>query len=187
MESTNNLDKILDTMSSVTKLAANVTEKKSVPALKPLNHTSDDSNKATTGSQSVNLVVDTGKKKEPKPVEKHIHEFPDNRALTEQECELALKKAQMEYDIKREEQLWTMKVEDRNWQHKIEQEKKYEKSKKRAGILAAIFAALGVGCIGYGVYRDFKHGQNSGNCTISVKTVPAPALPETTTEAGGKC
>jgi hypothetical protein len=61
---------------------------------------SDNSNRASTGSQNIQISMDAGKKKEPKPVEKHVHVYPENRSLTSEECELDLKKAQMEYDLK---------------------------------------------------------------------------------------
>lgn len=172
----NTLNKTLDTIGNVTKLAANLSEpKKDIPKPVrpiPLHQTDDNSNKASTGSQNIQIHMDTGKKKEPKPVEKHIHEFPENRPLTDQECELALKKAQMDYELRKSEQTYCMKAEDRQWQHRMEVEKKSERRRKiRNGILG-VFAALGVGAVGYSFYADYRDGKN--------RPVVQKAIPEAT-------
>ena len=129
------LEKTLDMAGSVAKIAANLSEVKKDPAPRPFTQTDDNSNRANnTGSQNVVVAVDR-KKKEPKPVEKHIHEFPEARALTEQECELALKKAQMEYELEKSKQSHIVKMDERNWQHQMELESKNEKKRRIRNII----------------------------------------------------
>ena len=128
------LEKTLDMANSVAKVAANLSEPRKEAKPDNYTHKDDNSNKAQTGSQSVIVAVD--KKKEPKPIEKHIHEFPETRALTSEECELALKKAQMDYELKRRNQDILIKESDREWQHKLEVERKNE----RKGLIRRIVA-----------------------------------------------
>lgn len=157
----NMLEKTMDTLGNVTKIAANLSEaKKEKPATPPRPMNSDDSNNAQTGNQSVNIKVESGRKqKEPKPVEKHIHEFPENRPLTSEECELALKKAQMDYELKKSEQVHFEKMDDREWQHRLEVEKKNERKGKIRRVVAGILCALGAGAVGYSVYADYRNGK----------------------------
>lgn len=168
----NTLEKALDMAGSMTKLAANLTEKRDNPPKKVVPVSSDDSNKATTGSQSVVISVDGngGKRKEPKPIEKHIHEFPEHRALTPEECELALKKAQMEYAAREREQAYLEKVKDREWQHHLEVEKVNEKKGKIRRILACLCGAGGIGLVGYSLWSDYRHSRAAA--------VAGKALPE---------
>ena len=161
------LEKTIDMMNSSLKLASNLTEKKDPPKHIPQKSSDDNSNNAQTGSQSVNVVLDTGKKKEPKPVEKHIHEFPENRPLTTEECELALKKAQMEYDLKVAQERFDEKCYDREWQHRMEVEKKNERKGKIRRIIGGILVALGAGGVGYSIYADYRDHK------INQKALPA--------------
>jgi len=166
------LEKTLDMAGSAMKLAANLSEKKETPKPTPLHQTDDNSNKATTGTQSVNVMVDSGKKREPKPVEKHIHEFPEARALTSEECELALKKAQMEYELKKSSQQHDIQMDKVKWQHQLEQEKKNERKTKIRRILGGILVACGIGTVGYSIYTDYR---NSKNIPADQKALPGNA------------
>lgn len=176
----NTLEKALDMAGSMTKLAANLTEKRDNPPQKVIPVSSDDSNKATTGSQSVVISVDGNgsKRKEPKPIEKHIHEFPEHRALTPEECELALKKAQMEYAAREREQAYLEKVKDREWQHHLEVEKTNEKKGKIRRILACLCGAGGIGIVGYSLWSDYRHSRAAA--------VAGKALPETVPAVKGE-
>ena len=173
------LEKTMDLAGSAMKIAANLTEKKEKPAPKPnverLPQLDDNSNKAQTGSQSVIVAVDKGKKKEPKPVEQHIHEFPENRALTTEECELALKKAQMQYELEKSRQEHLIKCDNLNWQHQIEMEKKNERKGKIRRIIGGILVAAGVGTVGYSIYTDYRNRQNMPPVANPVpKALPNP-------------
>lgn len=170
------LEKVLDVAGSATKLAANLSEaKKETTTTKPpvLSGDSDNSNKASTGSQNIQIALDTGKKKEPKPVEKHIHTFPENRPLTTEECELDLKKAQMEYDLKMKQEAYFQKACDRDWQRRMEQEKKNEQKGKIRRIIGGILVAIGIGSVGYSIYADYRDHKNAA--------VAQKALPEAST------
>lgn len=173
MEKNNTLEKTMDIAGSAIKLAANLSEAKKEPQKpQPFHQTDDNSNKASTGSQTVVVSMD-GKKKEPKPVEKHIHEFPEQRSLTSEECDLALKKAQMDYELKKSEQVFTQKFQEREWQHRMEQEKKNEKKGKIRRIIGCILVAVGAGSVGYSIYADYRDNKN--------KPTPVVATTETKT------
>lgn len=152
------IEKVINMADSGMKLAANLSEAKKEKVI-PVGD-SDNSNNASTGSQNIQIHMDAGKKKDPKPVEKHIHEFPDNRPMTEAECELALKRAQMDYELKKSEQVYSQKAYDREWQHKLEVEKKNEKKGKIRRVVGSILVAIGAGAIGYGIYADYRDHKN---------------------------
>jgi len=163
------IEKTLDVVGNAAKLGANLTEqKKEKPNPKSVPQTDDNSNKA---SQNIQIALDTGKKKEPKPVEKHIHTFPENRPLTSEECELDLKKAQMEYELKKSEQTYAMKVNEREWQYKMEQEKKNEKKGKIRRIIGGILVAIGISTVGYSIYADYRDHRNQ---QVAPPALPAP-------------
>ena len=164
------LDKVLDVAGSAAKVMANMSEtQKKLPI-----GDSDNSNNASTGSQNIQIHMDSGRKsKETKPVEKHIHTFPEQRALTTEECELDLKKAQMEYDYKLVQEKYFQKVDEREWLHKLEVEKKNERKRKIRNIIFGVFAAVGVGAFGYSCYCDYR-----GN---KAATGSPKALPQTST------
>ena len=165
------LEKTLDTLGNMTKLAANLSDVKPRPVVQKT-VPDDNSNNASTGNQSVNVVLDTGKKKDPKPIEKHVHTYPENRPLTSEECQLDLQKAQMDYELQKSQMIFQQKAADREWQHKMELEKKAEKKGKIRNIIIGCFAVLGIGGLGYSMWYDYKHGNNQ----------QAPkALPETFT------
>ena len=151
------------------KLAANLTEPKKETPKEPKYIPEDQSNKATTGSQTVVVSMD-GKKKEQKPVEKHIHTFPENRPLTTEECELDLKKAQMDFELAKTKEAYFQKQCDRNWEHMMEVEKKNERKGKIRRIIGGILVALGVGTVGYSIYTDYRDHKG--------QAVAPKALPE---------
>lgn len=125
--------------------------------------------------QQVQVVVGDQEKKDPKPMilrekhETHIHkEFPDNRAMTDAECELALKKAQMEHELamlkaryeqdnKEAARIDRLEREEYEKRQKEKQEEKNDKFFKKAGKWGlAILAAIGAGYGGYRGYRAWK-------------------------------
>ena len=172
------MEKTMDTLGNVTKIAANLSEANKEKHIdkQPLNRTSDDSNNASTGSQNIQIHMDTGKKKEPKPIEKHIHEFPETRPLTEQECELALKRAQMEYELKKSEQVHFQNMDKREWEHRLEVEKKNEKKGKIRRVVFGLLGAVGIGSVAYSFWADYRDHKNAAM---------APKLPDGTVKAEG--
>ena len=158
MEKNTVVEKTLETLSNATKVAANLSE----VSKKPAGDNKSDS-KASTGNQSVQVHIgDPNKKtKEPRPIEKHVHTFPELRALTPEECELDLKKAQMEYDLVKTEQAYTQKASDREWQHKMEVEKANAKKRTVRRIIAGIVGVFGISCIGYSIWSDNRNNKNT--------------------------
>lgn len=168
----NNMGKVMDALCDVTKLATNLTE---AGKEKKMVHNSDDSNNNESNpNQNVQIHIgDTPKagseKKayiiKEKPV---IHkEFPDNRALTDEECKVALEKARMEQELKYREmdfQRQRMEIERQDRLHQEEYIRKQdeqkqaqlEKRRKIRNIVGTVLGCLGIGCIGYGMYTDYK-------------------------------
>ena len=121
--------------------------------------------------QQVQVVVGDQEKKDPKPMilrekhETHIHkEFPDNRAMTDAECELALKKAQMEHELKLKEMEYQREKDERDRRDRIEREERERQQQKENEKFAGkvlkwglgVIAALGLGYGGYRGYRAWK-------------------------------
>lgn len=158
------MEKTIETIGNVTKVAANLSDaSKKEPERK-----SDNKSNASGGSNNIQLHVDTGNKKEPRPIEKHIHEFPESRPLTNEECELALKKAQMDFNLRKCEQDYFQYQDKREYEHQRELERKREKRSKIKFAIASIFCVGAAGYFGYSAYSEYKRN----------KFAPAPKLPE---------
>ena len=174
MESKINVNGVVDTLGDALKLAANLSEAKK---------DADGSSAAQSNPNQtvqIQMAPAPAEKEEKKPMvirEKpvtHIHkEFPDNRALTDAECNLALEKAKMENDIKRREMEYRQMMDEitrRDRLAKDEQERKdreerrirNEKRSKRRAIVAGIFGAVIAGLTGYSMYKDYK--AMNGSC-----------------------
>ena len=172
------MNKVMDTLSDATKLAANLSE--NVKEKKDMQHISDDSNNSVQNpNQQVQIHIGDpeGKKKEEPVVihekpETHIHkEFPDERALTADECDLALKKAQMENDLKVREMEYRRQKEEMDRRDRLfreEQERKdreesrirNDKKNKIRGIVGVVLGALGLAGLGYAIYADSRDQRN---------------------------
>ena len=171
------IEKTMDLAGNAIKLAANLSEAKKEqqnPKPVPLTQTDDNSNNAQTGNQSVVVSVEKSRKKEPKPIEKHVHEFPENRALNEQECDLAFNKAKMEYDLEKMRIEHNIRMDNMAWQHRLEQEKKNERKGKVKRIIGGILVALGVGTVGYSLYSDYRDHKNMPVPQPAPAALPAP-------------
>lgn len=174
------LEKTMEFAGNAMKLAANMTDKK----IEVVNHntkdpkklTDDNSNKASTGAQTVVVSMD-GKKKDPKPIEKHVHTFPETRPLTTEECELDLDKAKMEYELRKSELEYSIEKDKREWQYHIEQERKNERKGVFRRFIGGVLVALGVGAVGYGVYTGIRDAKNQQNTPT-----PEPVKAEGTVE-----
>ena len=158
-------EKALDLVNNTMKVAANFS-KEPEPKHIPVGD-SDNSNNASTGMQSVNVMLDT--KKPPKPVEKHIHTYPENRPLTNEECELDLKKAQMEFELKRKEQEFNERISDRIWNHALEVEKKNEKKGRIRRVIGGLVGAVSIGVLGYCIWSDYRDNKAG---SVAQKTLP---------------
>lgn len=173
------VNKITNTLSDAVKLAANLSE--NAKEKKDMQHISDDSNNNQSNpNQQVQIHIgeqDSKKKEEPvviheKP-ETHIHkEFPDDRALSDKECDLALAKAKMENDYKNKEleyRQYRAEQERRDRIAKEELERKdreerrirEEKKAKIRGIIGAVLGVLGAAGLGYCIYSDARANKSN--------------------------
>ena len=144
-------------------------------------------------------VGDPEGKKKPQVVKKtmetHIHkEFPDNRALTDAECDLALRKAQMEHELKLRELDLNMQREEIARKDRLEREERERKEEAKRqeedekSFKKAMKWILGIGgaCIGGSfVLEGWKAWQKSKRQMIASAQVPALPSP-TVVEAEAK-
>lgn len=175
MEKLNNTMKFSETFGDAIKLAANLSE--SVKDKKDISSYPDNNSISSTNpNQQVQIHIgenDSKKKEEPviiheKP-ETHIHkDFPDDRSMTDKECDLALEKAKMENNLKIEqlkfeqykydiERMDRLDREEKKRKDDIERRKRDEKKAKIRGIIGGVLAVLGAGYFGYSVYRGNRY------------------------------
>lgn len=193
--------KFSETLGDAMRLSANLSELvkgRNDDILRPRN--SDDSNTAASNpNQQVQIHIgDPENKKKEEPVvihekpETHIHkEFPDERALSDKECELALAKAKMEQEYKIREMEYNQYKYDQERQDRLAREAqkrkddeekriKNEKKAKVRRIIGAVVAIFGAGYLGYSVYRDHR---NNGTVQMdTTQTAPNPISAEGTVE-----
>ena len=179
----NKLEKSIDLAGDIVKLAANITDPKKKAPRHP-RATIDEGDKihspqTTTGSQNIHIDVGGKKDADIKPVEKHIHEFPDNRPMTEKECDLALEKAKMDYELKKADQEFNQKAYNREYEHRLEVEKKNEKRRKIRNIIAGLLAAGGVGYFGYSLWTDHRNHKTG---TAAPEKIPEVKVDNTNAE-----
>lgn len=186
-----------EALGNALKLAANLSD---VVKMKP-NVEPDNSNNANTQqnpNQTVQIKI--GDSEKPKTVgnrcyipakvvrkqpETHIHkDFPDNRALTEAECNLALEKAKMENALKIQQMEYRkfmdeicrkdrLAKEEQERKDREERRKKNEKKAKVKAIIGGIFAVLGAGALGYAIWSDSKKGScNCGTPKLTITATP---------------
>ena len=179
------VNKVTNTLGDAIKLAANLSD--SAKEKKEMSYITDDSNstQTTNPNQQVQIHIGDQDKKKEEPVvihekpETHIHkEFPDERALTDKECELALAKAKMENDYKNRELEYRQYKEDLDRRDRLnnealkrkdkeEQRAKNERKEKIAGIVCAILGVLTTAGIGYAIYSDC-HNQRLGTSSPKI-------------------
>ena len=185
------VNKVMNTLSDATKLAANLSE--SAKEKKDMPHVSDDSNNSVQNpNQQVQIHIGDpeGKKKEEPVViheklETHIHkEFPDDRALTADECSLSLKKAEMEHDFKLREMEMQRQREELDRRDRLAREEQERKDKEEARVrnekkskvrtaIAAVLAVISAVGIGYGIYADNRDQKRMQTDYAQTPTIPA--------------
>lgn len=172
----NGLEKTIEAISNVTKLAVNVTDpNKNKPEKKEYrsNQTSQPHN------QTVEVKVGEGIQQVPQPTiiekkaETHIHkDFPDNRPLTDEECKVKTHIADLEDADKEKERAFKMKVLEMELAERKEQaeyeraeaERRREEARKagkRALIIGGIFGGIALGIIGYDIYTSSRSSKTS--------------------------
>lgn len=170
------VNKALEAIANVSKTTANLTEgdKKQKKEKQSYSNRGGDTN----NQQHQQMVeVHVGEAKEqPKPVvihekpETHIHKhFPDNRALTKDECdleELRIKYQFEEEERKRafqreQEQIERAERKERETyerQERIKREEERRKARKIRNVVAGAIGAALLGYIGYSFYSDSRSG-----------------------------
>ena len=186
-------------LANISKVAANVTDpekKKEKPANENLNQ---------QHQQSVNVLVGEQEKKPSVPIivkekpETHIHKrFPDNRALTKDECDLEVTRLKLEFEEAERERAYRKEMEEKYMKERKEREEKYMKERKEreekymkereekehAERLRkeqerkqarkrrqAVAGGIGIGLIGLAVYSWMRYDRN-GN--LSDRKLPEP-------------
>ena len=177
----NGLQKVVDLGLNVSKVAANLSETaKRDKSPKQENHPQKETtNQPHNQTVEVKVGGDLGNpNQQPKIVkeksETHIHKhFPDNRELSEKECELEKYRLELEYKDKQAERDYRMIIENNRrreqkerdeYAHKQEElrRERQAKSSKTRKIIGGILFGLGVGLAGYSVYSDIRSNRSAG-------------------------
>lgn len=182
-----NVNGVVDTLGDALKLAANLSEKKD---FKP-NDSSNNTYSTPNQTVQIQLASDSNKDKEPpkpskpaKPVVIVKKDFPDNRALTPEECSLALEREKMANSFKIQEFEYRKLMDDINRRDRIareerereereKREKKAEKWAKVRTIIGCIVGLAGATCVGYSIYKDAKTINAPGTTGSYTKPVSA--------------
>lgn len=176
MEIKGNVDlgKIFETAANTTKTLANLTDegkKQNRNNSKPIK--SGDTNQQH--QQTVEVHVGSDQKEMPKPVivrekpETHIHKhFPDNRALTPEECKLEETRLQYEYTDKERERIFRQKMEERDRADRKEREeyerreriRKEEERRQQRKIRNMVCGGIGAALLGLTAYYCYTDSRN---------------------------
>ena len=184
----NMIQKGLETIANATKVAANVTEgNKKAKENKP--HDNQKGGNQTNQPHNQTVEVKVGQEHWPLPApqiiekkpETHIHKtYPDNRALTADECKLEEMRIKFEQENKVEERKYRMIVEERAYKERKEkleyerkqaEERKREMAKKRK-IRNLVGGAIGVGLFGLIAYNWYTSNRNPAVGGNSVQSLP---------------
>jgi len=196
----NMLQKGLETMANVTKIASNVTEKKKNEWKEPRNENNNFRGGNTTQqphNQTVEVKVEAGNKDvapEKQKPETHIHKvFPDNRPLTPEECKLEELWIKLEQQNKEEDRKYRMMVEERAYRDRKEQleyerkEREEEKKQmaKRRKVCYIIGGSIGVALLVLIAADWYSSDRNSQAGRNSVQSLPASTESNVNIQAEG--
>ena len=176
------IQKGLETVANVTKMAANISgnakprnDRKPEHKPEPKNETKDNQ----LHNQTVEVKVGGDEKQKP---ETHIHKiYPDNRELSHEECELERMRIQLEYEEKDKQRKHILLVREMDYKERMEREarEKDEREKlekklaKKRRLYYLIGGGIGVAVLGlaaYGIYTDNRDSQSNGNTSGSLLT-----------------
>ena len=187
------LQKGIETVANLTKLAANITDPNKQP--KPQKQTTQKAESTNQPhTQTVEVKVgDQGEGKKPvivkEKTETHIHKhFPDNRSLTDAEVELEKYRLDLEYAEKDKERAERMELEQyaRKEREKLEEKareaaekraEQNEKTRKRLLILGSVMAGIGLVGTGYYLYTDSRRNRGARLALPAQKTYPELNIP----------
>lgn len=172
------ISKAFDTVNTLGKIAANVT----APGKSQPNNNQPKPEKSNTNqphTQTVEVKVGNPDQKE-KPVvvhekkETHVHHtYPDQRALTKDECEVEKMRIAAAQENAREERAYNLELEERarrERRERLEHERREEerrreerrKSSNRCRILGYSLLGAGLVGLGYCIYTDYRNSRVSG-------------------------
>lgn len=178
------MNKAIEMVANVAKTTANLTEteKKGKREKNSWQNKGGDTNNQQH-QQTVEVHVGEQKEQQ-KPMiikekpETHIHKhFPDNRALTKEECDLEQIRIKLDFEEKERERAFRREMnmidrtdrKEREERERIERLRKEEEQKKRRkarNIAAGIIGTAMLGCLGYAFYTDFRDNQTRRNAAL---------------------
>jgi hypothetical protein len=182
--------KALDTVNTVGKIAANLTDPKKSSGNNQ-NQNSNPPRKESTNTnqphtQTVEVKVGNPDQPKEKPVvvhekkETHIHKpYPDGRSLTKEECEVEKLRIQVAQQNLREEREYNLEIEERARKERkekleyerLEADRRREERKRqnrRARIVGYTLCGAGLVAAGYLLYSDYRDSR------AARLSVPAP-------------
>lgn len=183
----NMLSKGVETVMNISKVASNLSEKKTVVTEEPRYLKEGDTATNQPHTQTVEVKVGEAVSQPAKPYvlkekhETHIHKaFPEGRELSERECEVEKLRLEYEQEFRLKELNHRIEQEtiERNERREREEYARKELERRReenrrfsrnATIVAGIFGTALLGGLGYSIYRD------SRNDRISRYSLPKPA------------
>lgn len=159
------ITKGLDAVANLSKTAANVTNPEKKQKTDRRKYKEGDTNNQQH-QQTVEVHVGEAEKA-PQPVvirekpETHIHKrFPDNRALTKEECALEEVRVKLEFEESERERNFQREMDEKNRKERKEREE-YERAerirkeaerKRQRKIHSAIAGGIGLGLVGFALY-----------------------------------
>lgn len=166
-------NKSLETINTAGKIVANLTDPKRPQNPPPQPKPGDKSNTNQPHTQTVEVKVGDQERRD-KPMiihdkqETHVHKtYPDDRAMSKDECEVEKLRIQTAHENAKEEREYNLLLDERNRKERRERDD-YErrrreekdaaqkKSNRRFWICMALFGTACVGAMGYVIYDDYR-------------------------------
>lgn len=184
---TNTLNKGAEIMKNVTQVAANLTRANTPkPQEKPKQE-----NMNQPHTQTVEVKVGDQATGAGKPLilkeksETHVHKvFPDQRELSDRECEVRTLELKNEHEYKMRELEWRMRTEEEARKERKEREARAEEDRKwrrerdrrfarNAGICVGAVCVITAGAVAYSLYTDSRNARNQRLAIPASEVVPA--------------
>ena len=184
-----NVNEVINTAKNVSQIAANLTKQHEKPQEKK------EENFNQPHTQTVEVKVGEQNPASVKPMiikEKQpvVHEhkvFPDNRELSQRECEVRELEVKQDHEYRMKALDYRMQMEEQARRDRKEREEKYEKERERrrerdrrvartCGIVVGTACLCAVGYVAYSLYTDYHNPANRRvaiSSTEAVNAVPA--------------
>ena len=174
-------NKSLETINTAGKIVANLTDPKR-PQSQPNNPPPKGGDKSSNNqphTQTVEVKVgDPENRNKPMVIhekkEEHIHKtYPDDRAMSKEECEVEKLRIQTAHENAKEDREFRLQMDERDRKERRERDE-YErrrreeaaaakkKSDRRFWICASLFGAAFLGATGYFIYDDYRNSRITG-------------------------